>query len=339
MLHHNHHHHHLFQSHSRHHHHHLQFAFSKPLKDPRSLSRKFTSGYWRWTRDLPTYFSKSKRYRISPFPVDDDETRWRQKNEEDDQAWANNLAHVVSQWSQCCTNAMVGSRSWIGALLSRSSKNRQNDKILNFCMSPLQEQRLQRLQERLQVPFDETRLDHQEALRALWRASFPDIELKGLISEQWKDMGWQGPNPSTDFRGCGFISLENLLFFARTYPASFNRLLFKRYGKRAIWEYPFAVAGINVSFMLIQMLDLCSAKPKCLPGINFIKLLSEDEEAFDVLYCIAFEMMDAQWLAMRASYMEFNEVLQVTRTQLERELSLEDIHRIQDLPAYNLLYQ
>ena len=28
--------------------------------------------------------------------------------------------------------------------------------------------------------------------------------------------------------------------------------------------------------------------------------------AFDNLYCIAFQMMDAQWLAMRASYMEFN---------------------------------
>lgn len=33
---------------------------------------------------------------------------------------------------------------------------------------------------------------------------------------------------------------------------------------------------------------------------------AEDEEAFDVLYCIAFEMMDAQWLAMHASYMNFN---------------------------------
>ena len=32
----------------------------------------------------------------------------------------------------------------------------------------------------------------------------------------------------------------------------------------------------------------------------------EHEEAFDILYCIAFEMMDAQWLAMRASYMQFN---------------------------------
>lgn len=114
--------------------------------------------------------------------------------------------------------------------------------------------------------------------------------------------------------------------------------MFKKGGKRAAWEYPFAVAGINVSFMLIQMLDLYLEKPRCLPGINFVKLLGEDEEAFDVLYCIAFAMMDAQWLAMRASYMEFNEVLRVTRTQLERELSLEDINRIQDLPAYNLLY-
>uniref|UniRef100_A0A7N0UL55 ELMO domain-containing protein n=1 Tax=Kalanchoe fedtschenkoi TaxID=63787 RepID=A0A7N0UL55_KALFE len=156
--------------------------------------------------------------------------------------------------------------------------------------------------------------------------AFPDVALTGLISEQWKDMGWQGANPSTDFRGCGFVSLENLLFFAKTYPDSFHRLLFKLGGERATWEYPFAVAGINITFMLIQMLDLLSAKPKCLPGINFVKLLG------------AYELMDAQWLAMEASYMEFNEVLQVTRMQLERELALEDLRRIIDLPAYNLLY-
>ncbi|KAG9452691.1 hypothetical protein H6P81_005595 [Aristolochia fimbriata] len=237
------------------------------------------------------------------------------------------------------SSAMVGSKSWIGGLLNRSSNKRHGVRVIDYCLSPLQEQRLQRLQERLQVPFDEARPDHQESLKALWNAAFPNIDLTGLISEQWKEMGWQGPNPSTDFRGCGFISLENLLFFARTYPASFQRLLCKKEGDRAMWEYPFAVAGINISYMLTQMLDLYSAKPKCLPGQTFIKILSEDEAAFDVLYCIAFEMMDAQWLAMRASYMQFNEVLQATRDQLERELSLEDIHRIQDLPAYNLLYQ
>lgn len=166
---------------------------------------------------------------------------------------------------------------------------------------------------------------------------------------------------------------------------SFHRLLFKQGGQRAAWEYPFAVAGINITFMLIQMLDLYSGwcsdvsfilnfnmpyahnscwvcwvnssyadKPRCLPGVNFVRLLggavqmkfhthfhfpflslslviiksfklkdwlvsdimdlccfmtkhsAEDEAAFDVLYCIAFELMDAQWLAMHASYMEFN---------------------------------
>uniref|UniRef100_A0ACD6ARV7 Uncharacterized protein n=2 Tax=Avena sativa TaxID=4498 RepID=A0ACD6ARV7_AVESA len=152
-------------------------------------------------------------------------------------------------------------------------------------------------------------------------------------------MGWQGSNPATDFRGSGFVSLENLLFFARIYPASFQRLLLKSQGMRATWEYPFAVAGVNISHMLIQLLELNSARPKYLPGVNFIRMMSDEDEVFDILYCIAFEMMDAQWLAMRASYMQFNDVLEATRAQLERELSLEDLHRIQDLPAYNLLFK
>jgi hypothetical protein len=89
---------------------------------------------------------------------------------------------------------------------------------------------------------------------------------------------------------------------------------------------------------VLFFISACSARPKYLPGINFVRMLSgepkplrillwvlysflmhgetlkpyvfgkslEHEEAFDILYCIAFEMMDAQWLAMRASYMQFN---------------------------------
>ncbi|KGN46754.1 ELMO domain-containing protein A isoform X1 [Cucumis sativus] len=270
--------------------------------------------------------------------VDEDEIYWRRRRGDEELEWSHSSTYVILQLAQCFTNAMVGPRSWIVGLFNRSG-NRRNDKFLQYPLSPLQEERLQRLQDRMHIPFDETCVDHQEALRALWNAAYPNIELKGMISEQWKEMGWQGPNPSTDFRGCGFISLENLLYFSRMFPASFRRLLLKEDGNRATWEYPFAVAGINVSFMLIQMLDLNAEKPRNLPGLNFVRLLGENEEAFDVLYCVAFEMMDAQWLAMHASYMEFNEVLQVTRTQLERELSLEDVHRIQDLPAYNLLHQ
>ncbi|CAN6574449.1 unnamed protein product [Malus baccata var. baccata] len=283
---------------------------------------------------LKVIWGRKKEKKLNNCEVDEDENYRRRKKCNEELEWPHNSTHVKSQLTQCFTvvvNAMVGPRSWTG-LFTRSN-NRRNDSL-----SPFQEQRLLRLQARLQVPFDENRPDHQEALKALWHAAFPDVALQGLISDQWKEMGWQGSNPSTDFRGCGFISLENLLFYARTYPASFRRLLFKREGNRATWEYPFAVAGINISFMLTEMLDLCSGLLLISTLMNY-ELLAEDEAAFDVLYCIAFEMVDAQWLAVNASYMQFNEVLQATRTQLERELSLEDTQRIQDLPAYNLLYQ
>ncbi|GLT36481.1 hypothetical protein SLA2020_108550 [Shorea laevis] len=76
-------------------------------------------------------------------------------------------------------------------------------------------------------------MEHQDALKQLWRLAYPNRELPSLTSELWKDMGWQDSDPSTDFRGGGFISLENLIFFAKEYPQSFQRLLHKKYGNRA----------------------------------------------------------------------------------------------------------
>ncbi|KAI3714090.1 hypothetical protein L1987_72680 [Smallanthus sonchifolius] len=269
--------------------------------------------------------------------------------DEDDYPWTHNKSNILawlhksltrkSEFAQCIATVMVGPRTWIGGIFNRTGPKRSgSNKYIDFIFTPVQEARYQRLRERTNVPYDESRVEHQKALVELWNLAYPNVTLKGLVSDQWKEMGWQGVNPSTDFRGGGFLSLENLLFFAKTFPVAFRRLLLKQPGERAIWEYPFAVAGINISFMLTEMLELYLVKPRCQHCINFVKILGEDEDAFDLLYCIAFLMMDAQWLAMRASYMEFNEVLQVSCAQLERELALEDIFRIRDLPSYNLLH-
>ncbi|KAF8377996.1 hypothetical protein HHK36_029329 [Tetracentron sinense] len=290
-----------------------------------------------------------------------------------------------------CTgaDATCGSPAWIGrGLTCVCFKRKGAYERICINLTPLQEQRLQRLKHRMKVYFDASRPDHQEALRALWSATYPGQELHGLISEQWKEMGWQGRDPSTDFRGAGFISLENLLFFAKTFSTSFQRLLNKQGGKRATWEYPFAVAGVNITFMIMQMLDLdacknekkkktisiwtskhvlckltCmkiiahyfiltaylfAAKPRTFVRTVFIQMLSgeviefldacsENEWAFDLLYCVAFVVMDKQWLEKNATYMEFNDVLRSTRAQLERELLLDDVLRIEDMPSYGLL--
>jgi len=47
-----------------------------------------------------------------------------------------------------------------------------------------------------------------------------------------------------------------VLMFIYLLQTSFQRLLKKQGGKGAVWEYPFAVAGVNITFMIMQMLDL-----------------------------------------------------------------------------------
>ncbi|KAL0725381.1 hypothetical protein Bca4012_039980 [Brassica carinata] len=183
--------------------------------------------------------------------------------------------------------AVAGSAAWLGRGLSCVCvQGRDVHSRPSFDLTPAQEECLQRLQSRMDLAYDSSIPHHQESLMDLWKLAFPEEELHGIVSEQWKEMGWQGKDPSTDFRGGGFISLENLLFFAKRFPD----LLRKQVGDRSVWEYPFAVAGINITFMLIQMLGL--------EAVN--------ESAFDLLYCLAFKLMDQQWLSMRASYMEFN---------------------------------
>ncbi|KAG6423505.1 hypothetical protein SASPL_113903 [Salvia splendens] len=232
--------------------------------------------------------NESRLWFIASDYVDEDEVYWDRKKQDKESAWSHNSAHVISQLAQCFTNAMFGPGSWIGGLFSRANHRRSGStQFLDYTLTPIQEEILQRLKERLGVPYDETRNEHQEVLQALWDATFPGVKLKGMISEQWKDMGWQGANPATDFRGCGFLSLENLLYFAQNYPVcvvfypsdelfavwcialatwfstntknlkvAFSRVRLKQSGERSEWEYPFAVAGINVLFMLTQMLDL-----------------------------------------------------------------------------------
>lgn len=64
----------------------------------------------------------------------------------------------------------------------------------------LQIEKLEKLRKRLSVPFSSADQSHQEALEKLWRLAYPHQQLTGMVSEQWKDMGWQGTDPSTDFR-------------------------------------------------------------------------------------------------------------------------------------------
>ncbi|VDK27247.1 unnamed protein product, partial [Anisakis simplex] len=46
----------------------------------------------------------------------------------------------------------------------------------------------------------------------LWDLLMPNEKLKNRKTKQWQKIGFQSDDPSTDFRGMGILSLEQLLF-------------------------------------------------------------------------------------------------------------------------------
>uniref|UniRef100_K3Y994 ELMO domain-containing protein n=1 Tax=Setaria italica TaxID=4555 RepID=K3Y994_SETIT len=236
---------------------------------------------------------KSKRYEPATRSGFWDGTR------QDCLRWAHLLSIFIAQSARKIVNVLSEFGSLIARLFGCSSapQSSQNGQTVPLNLSPL-----------------------QGALKEHWRLAYPDRQLPPLKSDLWKEMGWQNSDPSTHFRAGGFLSLENLIYFARNYPDSFHRLLHKVEGKRAEWEYPFAAGKMSTKV-----------------GVHFIQLLEDDEAAFDNLFCVAFQVLDAQWLARQASYMEFNEVLKSTRVQLEKELTMGCISSVQELPSFRML--
>jgi len=71
-------------------------------------------------------------------------------------------------------------------------------------------------------------------------------------------------------------------------PELFQKLLHKTDGDRAEWEYPFAVAGVNLTFMLGDLLDLRKAEgepPVTAAGRAFVALLADHSDAFELVSC------------------------------------------------------
>jgi predicted outer membrane lipoprotein len=199
---------------------------------------------------------------------------------------------------------------------------------------------------------------HQDALLELWALAFgadgPAPPTKAaaagepgsgaaLRSSQWQEMGWQGLDPATDFRGAGRFGLENLLQLGRRRPRLFRALLKKERGTRSAWEYPFCVAGLNLTFALSgpDVLGLVATagpgtngggRRKTAAGRAFAAMVARAEadggsaaaaaeRAFDEVYAAAFAVLDAVWLERGAGYMEFGAVMAEAKARLSRALA------------------
>lgn len=106
--------------------------------------------------------------------------------------------------------------------------------------------------------YDRLAESHEALLMRLWNASCPGIALVSRVSEQWKALGFQGNDPATDFRGMGLLGLKHLVFFAEKYPTDWRELLSSQTRRRER-QYPVAVAGINLTYTLVNEVFLSGA--------------------------------------------------------------------------------
>ncbi|KAL4472123.1 hypothetical protein ABPG73_004812 [Tetrahymena malaccensis] len=77
---------------------------------------------------------------------------------------------------------------------------------------------------------------------------------QNLITNKWIEIGFQGENPTTDFRAGGLLALENLLYFSTNH--TFQAQFCLKNSKERDTQYFFAVCGIYITKFLTDCMKM-----------------------------------------------------------------------------------
>ncbi|XP_055607541.1 ELMO domain-containing protein 2 [Uranotaenia lowii] len=147
--------------------------------------------------------------------------------------------------------------------------------------------------------YDCENADHEEKLLKLWGMLKGDVQLEGRITNQWQDIGFQGDDPKTDFRGMGMLGLDNLVYFAQQYNGTARHLL--SHSHHPLHGYFFAIVGINLTSMAYHLLKSGEAKT------HFYNQQRLSIESFHQFYCYLFYEFDRYWIECKPkSIMDFS---------------------------------
>jgi len=200
-------------------------------------------------------------------------------------------------------------------------------RLASIKLTDTQKTRLQALRTKALAVYDPTVEEHQHLLYSFGVYVFGEaFQRSDLISPRWKTIGFQGNDPSTDFRGSGLLGLENLY-----YVVSLDQRLLKRMSRyeHVPREYylPFAIAGINVTYTLIQMLFITANPERMITAAQaqvyrgFLTLLQEEQFAFEEVYKSALQLLEERWADTHAKYHQFPDVMRFVRDRISEVLA------------------
>lgn len=166
------------------------------------------------------------------------------------------------------------------------------------------------------TPYDAENPEHESLLLKLWNLLMPYDPLDARVTKQWQNIGFQGDDPKTDFRGMGLLGLQNLVYFAQEYPSAATHVL--SHSTHPRYGYAFAIVGINLTSMALKLLKDGTARThiynssKTLPTIR----------AFHQFYCYLFYEFDGFWIESKPSnMMEFSSIQEKFENSIRMALS------------------
>lgn len=173
--------------------------------------------------------------------------------------------------------------------------------------------------------YDPARDDHEDLLESLWGYLQPGEVRSGRVSHDWKVIGFQGNDPATDFRGAGELGLQNLVYFAQFYTAYAVSMV-----RAQDTTFPFAIAGINVT---MKLLNLLHQEPEVLRALLLRTQDCENDalKSFNECFSCVFVAFHRYYVARRpANLLEFNRLC----GEFFASLTPHRVHQIPSLRAH-----
>ncbi|KAG1050721.1 hypothetical protein G6F46_006292 [Rhizopus delemar] len=180
---------------------------------------------------------------------------------------------------------------------------------------------LYRISQSVSTPYDINNKEHEDKLLELWNKMMPNTPLESRISKQWVDIGFQGNDPATDFRGMGIQGLNDLLYFVNHYPDQVHSIL--QHASHPVYWYPYAIVGINITRFAYRLLE----------SKKLQMYLFKYGLAYEEFYCYLFYHFNRFWSSF--SVIEFEQRFIEFQGVVEKDLIQQNV---KPLNTYNKEY-
>ncbi|XP_073469241.1 ELMO domain-containing protein 1 isoform X3 [Aquarana catesbeiana] len=185
--------------------------------------------------------------------------------------------------------------------------------------------------------YDSENSQHEDMLMKLWKMLKPGVPLDARVSKQWCEIGFQGDDPKTDFRGMGLLGLYNLVYFAEKDPATALQILSDSLQPKCSkvskteWEmkkfdkaigYSFAIVGINITDLAYNLLISGALKTHMYNVAPEAPSLHHFQQTF----CFLMHEFHKFWIEIDpVDIMEFNRVRNKFHKQILKQLQKTDM--------------